>query len=187
MSLLSFFTVISLHTVLWKWSTGPLLVVLLFHLQMQRTHAAWFGVASMDNFQVLHIHTYVQLVMMSVSIATYLNGVLLAFERVLDHGKPLQFTIWACMYEDVYCSESRTLQTFRLVLSREIFKHRTGVLDWRLFVIPIAGSTVVETDRYYTTICIFLRVCRSPLTSKLWSLGILLSGYYEPNPLLCHT
>jgi len=58
------------------------------------------------------VHAYVQLVMMSVLIhvATYLNEVL--FERVLDHGKPLQFTIWMCIYMDVYCSESLTCTDF---------------------------------------------------------------------------
>lgn len=59
MSLLSFLTVIGLRTVSWKRSTGPLLVVLLFHLQMQWTHPAWSGVASMDNFQVLHGSSYI--------------------------------------------------------------------------------------------------------------------------------
>lgn len=57
----------------------------------------------------------------------------------------------------VLLRESYRYRLFRLVLSREICKHGTGVLDWRLFVIPIAGSTVVETDRYYTTISYFLK------------------------------
>lgn len=159
MSLLSFLTVIGLRTVSWKRSTGPLLVVLLFHLQMQWTHAAWSGVASMDNFQVLRGSSYICTACQDECFHSYIFewSALSLWESTGSWQASAIHHLDVHTQGHVLLRESYCYRLFKLVLSREICKHRTGVLDWRLFVIPIAGSTVVETDRYYTTISYFLK------------------------------
>jgi len=160
MSLLSFLTVIGLRTVSWKRSTGPLLVVLLFHLQMHWTHAAWFGVASVNNFQVLHGSSYICTACQDKCFHSYIFewGALSLWESTRSWQASAIHHLDVHIHGRVLFRESDHYRLFRLVLLREICNYRTGVLDWRLFVIPIAGSTVVETDHYYTTISYFLKV-----------------------------